>query len=207
MCLQNACASQAAGALQERWPATAAARDSSKPRQKKRRAAEPPAPPFLAGKDELAMRTLLIDANLTPPAGLRRIRDAARQGHFGRSQRVAAVLAVALVLSLFDLAVTMQQMSTTGMFEGNPLVRFVVNITGSVAPLIALKALSLLVSISLIMRLRHHWQAEVGAWLSLGTLIMLTVVWGMYLSLMSDLAAASPDELRMYGGFVVINDR
>jgi len=108
-----------------------------------------------------------------------------------RPQRVIELLAMVFLLSGIDLAITLGQITSVGMFEDNPIALIVIRATGTVASLIALKTLTLGVSVGIMSALRHRWQAEVGAWVALGVLIWLTVRWSLYLQVMAGLDAQS----------------
>ncbi len=144
-----------------------------------------------------------VIANANASAG-QRLRAFVGVWGMHRPQRVAGLLAAVLALSAFDVAVTVHQISSSGMFENNPLARLVVAAAGDPTSLVALKAMSLLVSMGLLLGLRRHWQAELGAWLAVGILVWLTAQWGMYLHVMKDIETDALAGLSLSEGFVSV---
>jgi hypothetical protein len=115
------------------------------------------------------------------PAPLAPGRDASGPGR--RPRRVAGVLRIVVALSLLDLVVTLVYMSTTGMFEGNPIVAYLARLSGSCAPIVMYKALTVLIAVSILYRLRTRAQAEAAAWLALLVLCAVTLQWVRYAAL------------------------
>jgi hypothetical protein len=128
------------------------------------------------------MFSLSFNSALLASAGVHRCWVLAAQWRLHRPERTLVLLAVVLGLSMFDLGMTVHEVSTSGMFEDNPLARLFLGLTGHPASLGALKALSLVVSMGLLMHLRCHWQAEIGAWVAVAILLWLTARWAMYLA-------------------------
>lgn len=109
-----------------------------------------------------------------------------------RSGRVLTLLSGFVVLSLVDLLLTIGFMSTVGMFEDNPLVRLLIEHTGSVHVLIPFKLATVAAAFGILYAIRNRMQAEIGAWLAVGVLAAVTVQWSRYADLVAegDLLAA-----------------
>jgi len=83
------------------------------------------------------------------------------------------------MLSAVDLAMTLGFMSTIGMFEDNPLVRWIAAATG-LWGIVALKFASVSVCAAALYRVRNHWKGEVGAWLCVAILVAVCGIWIEY---------------------------
>jgi len=96
-----------------------------------------------------------------------------------RSRRIVLLLALAAVLGLFDLALTVAYMRGVGMVELNPLARAMINLGGA-GQLIRFKLFTIATSCGILYLLRRHRQAEICAWISLAVLAALTAHWLNY---------------------------
>jgi hypothetical protein len=117
-------------------------------------------------------------SNMTAPWGRTASTDI--PGDLARPRRVRLLLDAVVLLSAFDLALTLRTMLTTGMFEANPLVRLLCEHPCPVLAIAGFKACSTIVATALIHRLRRHVQAEVGAWLMVLILAWVSVQWRQY---------------------------
>ncbi len=97
-----------------------------------------------------------------------------------RARRVALLLAAVVAMSLLDLAFTLAYLETTGLAEGNPIARHLVQATNSSFALIAFKLFTVLVSVSVLYPLRHHRSAALGAGIAVVVLASLAVLWIRY---------------------------
>lgn len=88
---------------------------------------------------------------------------------------MAWVLGAAATLGLLDLTLTMILMHTTGMYESNPIAVAIVR-HGAWA-LAAYKVGSMSLTSGFLWLARSTRLGRIGAWLSLGTLCLLTVHW------------------------------
>ena len=106
-----------------------------------------------------------------------------------RPYRVIILLAIGWVLGLADLAMTLTYLMNVGMFEGNPLARWVIAM-GSPFIVAGFKVATMIVSSSILYWQRHRWQGEVGAWLAVIVLAKLTVHWFDYIAGSEDMTYA-----------------
>jgi hypothetical protein len=93
-----------------------------------------------------------------------------------RSLRVVCLLAAVAVMSLTDLALTLNYATTVGMMEVNPIARAVMN-TGSPMVLTLWKVCTAGLGVLVLFLLRRHQRAELGAWLCFGVMAWLCVHW------------------------------
>lgn len=100
-------------------------------------------------------------------------------GGFGRSQRVAALLCVVVLLSLGDLYMTLTHLRGVGMLESNPLARHIMSYNSS-AVVISWKCATVLLAVLILFFYRRTRQAEVGAWAAALVLGLLTLHWTRY---------------------------
>lgn len=106
-----------------------------------------------------------------------------------RSFRVILLIAIGWVLGVADLAMTLTYLMNIGMFEGNPLARWVIDF-GSPWIVAGFKLFTMVVSSSILFWQRRRWQAEVGAWLALFVLCKLTFAWFDYIQGSSEMTYA-----------------
>jgi hypothetical protein len=109
----------------------------------------------------------------------------------GRSRRVVLLLAAVALMSVADLALTLEYATSVGLFEGNPVARAVMSYN-SASLLAAWKLSSVGVCLWILFRTRHTRSGEVGAWVCFGTLAWLTVCWTGYNSQMAEIASSAP---------------
>ena len=96
-----------------------------------------------------------------------------------RCRRVAILVVVVLVLSIFDLVTTISLLRSMGMQELNPVAAYVIS-GRSITGLILFKIGSVLGSVSLILLLRHLWQGEIAAWTATAIVGGLAIYWSAY---------------------------
>ena len=99
---------------------------------------------------------------------------------FCRTRRVIVLLAGIVVLSLADLVITMVHLRSTGMAEANPIARFVIGASQSPLSLICFKALSVMICVVLLYKVRKTLQGEIAAWCALLILAGLSLMWFHY---------------------------
>lgn len=98
-----------------------------------------------------------------------------------RPARVFYLVLVAWLMGLADLAITMTYLTSVGMYEGNPVARFVIGL-GSPAIVVAFKVGTMLVTSWIVLAQRRRWQAEMVAWIAAVVLGLLTVHWLNYIA-------------------------
>lgn len=103
-----------------------------------------------------------------------------------RERRVLTALLLLIGLSVFDLDATASAMLTWGMFEANPIARWLVEVSNSVAPLALLKALSVGTCVALLYWLRASRSAEMAAWALTVVMTVVAIQWGHYNATMAD---------------------
>lgn len=106
-----------------------------------------------------------------------------------RPFRVLLLLAVAWVLGIADLAMTLTYLMNIGMFEGNPLARWIIA-WGSPYVVAGFKLLTMIVSSSILFWKRRSWQSEVGCWIAVFVLGRLTLHWFEYIAGTSNMTYA-----------------
>lgn len=115
----------------------------------------------------------------------------------GRQARVAALLAVIVVLSLLDLLLTLIHVTEIGLIEDNPVARLVLE-TGGPRLLIAAKLASVGFCTGVLFWARRRAFAELAALFGAVVLIWLTIRWGSYMRVFADVSA-SMEELEHHG--------
>ena len=125
----------------------------------------------------------------------------------GRRLRMLALLTAIVVLSAGDLVLTLGHMSTTGMYEANPLVAALARLTESSLSIANFKALTVLIGVGLLYRLRRHASAELAAWLVAAILVALSIQWNLYTAEIGDLSLMVQLELAGHhdAGWVVFD--
>jgi len=98
-----------------------------------------------------------------------------------RPFRVVLLLSIAWVLGITDLAMTLTYLMNIGMFEGNPMARWVIA-AGSPYLLAGFKLATMVLSSAILLWQRRHWQGEIGAWIAVIVLGRLTVHWFDYIA-------------------------
>lgn len=97
-----------------------------------------------------------------------------------RGKRVAILLSAIALLSLGDLYMTLSYATSGGMFESNPVARFVMSF-GSPALVATWKLGSLLLACTILYWARRTRYAEVGTWACTLFLAWLTCHWIAYM--------------------------
>lgn len=113
----------------------------------------------------------------------------------GRQFRMGLLLVAIVLLSLGDLVLTLGHMTTTGMFEANPLASTLATYTGSMLSIANFKGLSVLIGVGLLYRLRRHGSAELAAWLVTAILVALSIQWLLYTSEISAIGPVAMADL------------
>jgi hypothetical protein len=113
-----------------------------------------------------------------------------------RARRVNMFLLAIVFLSLADLAMTLDHMVGPGMYESNPLARFILH-WGSPATLAMFKCMTLLLGTWLLWRTRKSAASEIGAIICMVALTWLMVRWNHY---SNEMTALTPHlaEIQMY---------
>ncbi|MFI4870195.1 MAG: DUF5658 family protein [Phycisphaerales bacterium JB061] len=106
-----------------------------------------------------------------------------------RPFRVILLLSIAWVLGITDLAMTLTYLMNIGMFEGNPLARWIIA-TGSPYIVSGFKLVTMVASSSILFWKRHSWQSEIGAWIAVIVLARLTLHWFDYIAGTSNMTYA-----------------
>lgn len=106
-----------------------------------------------------------------------------------RPYRVTLLLLIGWMLGIADLAMTLTYLMNIGMFEGNPLARWVIAM-GSPFIVAGFKLATMIISSSILYWQRNRWQGEVGAWLAVLVLAKLTVHWFDYIARSEDMTYA-----------------
>lgn len=97
-----------------------------------------------------------------------------------RSRRVLILVMGIIVLSMADLAITLAYLRAHWMMEANPIAAFLIKYTQSPWSLACYKALTVLVCVVLLVRLRQHKAGELAAWCALAILGVMSVMWHTY---------------------------
>jgi hypothetical protein len=92
---------------------------------------------------------------------------------------VAALLAVIVALSAYDLSRTLDHMARSTMVEANPIARWIMA-WESPALLVAWKTASVCVTVSMLLVLRRRATGELGALVAAAVLVCLTAHWLRY---------------------------
>ncbi len=96
------------------------------------------------------------------------------------------VVATAL-MGLADLLLTLTYVRTVGMAEANPLARWLMQFN-SVGLVVAFKLASMAICSGLILWKRRSRSAEIGAWVCLLVMALLTARWVWFIGAFSSLA-------------------
>lgn len=129
------------------------------------------------------------------------------EGLNGRSLRVGALLSVVLVLSLVDLSLTIQHLTTVGFAESNPIASWLIRVTRSTAVLALYKLVTVLVAVGGLFVVRRHRIAELASWGAAALLIALCWRWQVYATTVAESltplaqlsAPLDPDWIRLDG--------
>lgn len=105
-----------------------------------------------------------------------------------RGRRVVLLLIAIGLLSLGDLALTMNYLVYTGMAESNPLARAVIRYD-SASVLVFWKLSTVACTGAILLLLRHRVSGEVGAWICAGVLVWLMLHWQHYIADVSQVTA------------------
>ena len=112
-----------------------------------------------------------------------------------RSHRVVMLLGLVFVLSLGDLYSTMTIARSIGMFELNPIARYLLA-SGNTAALVLYKLGTVGIAVGLLLKLRHHRMGEVGTWVLVILMTGITLYWHQYsTTIAADLGNASYHEM------------
>ncbi|MGD1917059.1 MAG: DUF5658 family protein [Phycisphaerales bacterium] len=103
-----------------------------------------------------------------------------------RARRVNLFLTAIVLLSLADLAMTLDHMTGAGMYESNPLARFILQ-WGTPASLAMFKCMTLLLGSWLLWRARRSVAGEIGAIVCMVVLTWLMFRWNDYSAQMAEL--------------------
>lgn len=96
-----------------------------------------------------------------------------------RARRVSVLVLAFAVLGVADLVLTLSYMGGIGLFEGNPLARALV-LGGGASTLAAFKLLTIALSAVILFGLRTKRSAELGAWLCVVVMSMVSLEWKKY---------------------------
>lgn len=113
-----------------------------------------------------------------------------------RSMRVTLILAAIGLMGFADLALTLSQMCTAGMFEANPVVAMLARTFNSPTIIALFKVASMAFGLSVLYMLRKKFQSEAASWVVLAAHIMMLVQWAQYSAV---LKAAGNELLLMQG--------
>lgn len=115
-----------------------------------------------------------------------------------RARRVNLFLLAIVFLSLADLSMTLDHMVGPGMYESNPLARFILQF-GTPATLAMFKCMTLLLGTWLLWRARRSVAGEVGAIVCMVALTWLMFRWNNY---STEMEALTPHlaEIQAYNG-------
>lgn len=113
-----------------------------------------------------------------------------------RARRVNLFLLAIVFLSLADLVMTLDHMVGPGMYESNPLARYILQF-GTPATLAMFKCMTLLLGTWLLWRTRRSVASEIGAILCMVVLTWLMFRWNNY---SAEMAALTPHlaEIQVY---------
>lgn len=92
---------------------------------------------------------------------------------------MVALVAVIIALSLADLAMTLAHVGGAGMLEANPLARQIMR-SGSSGAVVAWKVVTAGAGCAILLAIRRHPGAEIGAALCAAVLVWLTTQWSRY---------------------------
>ena len=97
-----------------------------------------------------------------------------------RCRRVIVLIGAIIILSLADFLVTMTHLKSTGMVEANPIAVYLIRTTESPWVLASFKALTVLICVSLLFKLRRHVEGEIAAWCAVLVLAGMALMWHSY---------------------------
>lgn len=97
----------------------------------------------------------------------------------GRERRVLLLLATIVVMSLADLHMTLEQLTSFGLLEGNPLARSIISYNSPVI-LAAWKLATVAMTTGILFWFRRRRSGEVAAWVCWLVLAALMVQWLRY---------------------------
>ncbi len=106
-----------------------------------------------------------------------------------RARRVSVLVLAFAVLGVADLVLTMSYMGGIGLFEGNPLARALA-IGGGAGSLVAFKLLTIALSAVILFGLRTKRSAELGAWLCVVVMSVVSLEWKKYSSAADEIVLA-----------------
>jgi hypothetical protein len=101
------------------------------------------------------------------------------------------LLGAIAVMSVADLAMTLEYATSVGLFESNPIARAVMAY-GSTGLLAFWKLASVGVCLWILFRTRGTRAGECGAWVCFGALAWLSFHWTGYNAQMAEIASAAP---------------
>lgn len=96
-----------------------------------------------------------------------------------RSSRVWLLTAAIVLMSVADLLITLTYLRSSGMFEGNPVARWVIS-HGSSGLLVVWKLGSVLLACAVFAKFRRRWSTELACWGCCLVLVWLLVQWKAY---------------------------
>jgi len=96
-----------------------------------------------------------------------------------RGRRVMLLLAAVVMLSLGDLYATIAHATSVGMVELNPIGAYLIQ-SRSIAGLTLFKLGSIGITVLMIFHIRHHRSGELGGWVCLALLTLLSLHWVNY---------------------------
>jgi len=97
-----------------------------------------------------------------------------------RSRRVIVLITGIIILSVADLAVTLEFLQAKWMIEANPIAAYLIRSTQSPWALAAFKMLTVGICVFLLYRLRHKAAGEAAAWLAVAILAIMSLMWHSY---------------------------
>lgn len=97
-----------------------------------------------------------------------------------RERRVLIALAASVMLGFIDLYFTVLHIQSVGLPESNPIARALIAATGSVAALAVFKFLTMAVNVGVLWSIRRTRAGEIGAWVALSILVVLSFWWTHY---------------------------
>lgn len=106
-----------------------------------------------------------------------------------RSRRVSVLVLSFVVLGVADLTLTLAYMHTVGLFEGNPLARALAHNGGS-GVLAGFKLATIALSSVILFALRAKRSAEMGAWVCVLAMFLVSLEWGKYASASDEVVLA-----------------
>lgn len=122
-----------------------------------------------------------------------------------RARRVTLLLLGVLVLSLGDLLLTVECMTTVGMMEANPIAASLARSTGSAWALSAYKMLTVAVCVGLLYGLRHHRSSEIAAWCAATVLAALTLSWSAYAGCLDESDLYALQSIEGTSGWIILD--